>query len=69
MAGSPRFIQTAPTGGVVNLMLRLSPSRRNIMSQHNGGEPNLIKRCAVLAAHWEDAGRAKETALQPNKEI
>src|SRR5258708_2240749 len=49
MAGSPRFVQTAPTGGVVNLMPLLPTSCRNVMNQHNVGEPNLIKRCAVLA--------------------
>jgi hypothetical protein len=31
-------------------MLLSSTSPRNIMSRHNGGQPNLIKRCAVLAA-------------------
>jgi hypothetical protein len=47
--GLPSVRSIIAPGGVVNLMLRLSPSCRNIMSQHNDGEPNLIKRCAVLA--------------------
>jgi hypothetical protein len=63
MAGSPRFVQTAPTGGVVNLMPLLPTSRRNIVSQHNGCEPNLIKRCAVLAIVYTAARRLRRLPL------
>jgi len=46
----PSVRSITATDGVVNLMLRLSPSCRNIVRQQDGSEPNLIKHCAVLAA-------------------
>jgi hypothetical protein len=44
MAGSPRFVQTAPTGGALS-----NKPQKHHEAKHNGGEPNLIQRCAVLA--------------------
>jgi hypothetical protein len=49
MAGSPRFVQTAPTGGAVNLMPLFQQAAETSWAKHNGGEPNLIQCCAVLA--------------------